>query len=95
MLSEVAMEIDAEKDHHHNEERNENIKALGKIRYGALPLPLIMDGKVQDSNLDLIQKNRFWLKNQIQDKGIKDFKDVFLCSIDHRGEIYVNAKKKT
>lgn len=94
MSSEVAMELDAGKDHR-NEERVQHIKALEKIRYGALPLPLIMDGKVQDSNLELIQKNRFWLKNQIQDKGIKDFKDVFLCSIDHRGEIYVNAKKKT
>ncbi|MCM3129964.1 MULTISPECIES: DUF421 domain-containing protein [unclassified Paenibacillus] len=66
---------------------------LTNIRYEALPLPLIMDGKVQDANLDMIQKNRFWLKNQIQEHGIKDFKDVFLCSIDHKGQIYVNAKK--
>ncbi|WP_211747585.1 DUF421 domain-containing protein [Paenibacillus sp. Marseille-Q4541] len=77
-----------------NEESNEHIKALQNMRYEALPLPLIMDGKVQDSNLDLIQKNRFWLKNQIQEKGVKDFKDVFLCSIDHKGQIYVNVKKK-
>ena len=75
------------------EELDQNSINLTNIRYEALPLPLIMDGKVQDANLDMIQKNRFWLKNQIQEHGIKDFKDVFLCSIDHKGEIYVNAKK--
>lgn len=77
-----------------SDESKEHIKAMQNIRYGALPLPLIMDGKVQDSNLELIEKNRFWLKNQIQEKGVKDFKDVFLCSIDHKGELYVNVKKK-
>lgn len=88
-------ESDMNKDNMNTEESNEHIKALQNIRYGALPLPLIMDGKVQDSNLELIEKNRFWLKNQIQEKGVRDFKDVFLCSIDHKGQLYVNVKKKT
>ncbi|KAF4321952.1 hypothetical protein G195_004855 [Phytophthora kernoviae 00238/432] len=60
--------------------------------YEGLPLPLIMDGKVQDQNLELIEKTRFWLKNQIQQKGILEFKDVFICSIDHNGKIYVSSK---
>ena len=88
-------ESDMNKDNMNTEESNEYIKALQNIRYGALPLPLIMDGKVQDSNLELIEKNRFWLKNQIQEKGVRDFKDVFLCSLDHKGQLYVNVKKKT
>lgn len=87
-------ESDSKEDITNKDESNEHIKALQNIRYGALPLPLIMDGKVQDSNLELIEKNRFWLKNQIQEKGVKDFKDVFLCSIDHKGQLYVNVKKK-
>ncbi|MCM3785570.1 DUF421 domain-containing protein [Neobacillus mesonae] len=65
---------------------------LTNIRYEALPLPLIMDGKVQDANLEMIEKNRFWLKNQIQEHGVKDFKDVFFCSVDHAGKIYVNTQ---
>ncbi|WFA85337.1 DUF421 domain-containing protein [Paenibacillus amylolyticus] len=68
-----------------------NIK-FPNIKYEGLPLPLIMDGKVQDQNLDIIQKTRFWLKNQIQQNGILDFKDVFICSIDHNGKIYVSPK---
>ncbi|KKO52271.1 DUF421 domain-containing protein [Paenibacillus sp. DMB20] len=61
-----------------------------KITYEGLPVPLILDGKVQDDNLSLIDKTRFWLKNEIQKHGAKDFKDVFLCSIDHKGKIYVD-----
>ncbi|WP_339305461.1 DUF421 domain-containing protein [Paenibacillus sp. FSL L8-0435] len=68
------------------------IDGFPNIKYEGLPLPLIMDGKVQDQNLELIQKTRFWLKNQIQHNGILDFKDVFICSIDHNGKIYVSPK---
>lgn len=60
-----------------------------KIRYEGLPIPLIMDGKVQDGNLEMIGKNRFWLRTQIRQKGVSDFRDVFLCSVDHKGELYI------
>ncbi|ASA23707.1 DUF421 domain-containing protein [Paenibacillus donghaensis] len=61
-----------------------------KIRYEGLPIPLIMDGKVQDDNLEMIGKTRFWLRTQIRQKGVSDFRDVFLCSIDHKGKVYVD-----
>ncbi|MBP1966016.1 DUF421 domain-containing protein [Paenibacillus aceris] len=65
----------------------------GMIRYEGLPLPLIMDGKVQDDNLEKIGKTRFWLKNQLQVKGARDFKEVFYCSIDHRGRMFLDRKR--
>lgn len=65
----------------------------GTIRYEGLPLPLIMDGKVQDDNLEKIGKTRFWLKNQLQFKGARDFKEVFYCSIDHRGRMFLDRKR--
>lgn len=65
-----------------------------KITYEGLPIPLILDGKVQDKNLELIEKTRFWLKNEIQHYGAKDFKDIFLCSIDHKGRIYIDRKDR-
>ncbi|KQX49060.1 DUF421 domain-containing protein [Paenibacillus sp. Root444D2] len=70
---------------------NDGIK--GMIRYEGLPLPLIMDGKVQDDNLNKIGKTRFWLKNQLQAKGARDFKEVFYCSIDHRGRMFLDRKR--
>ncbi|MEK4437745.1 MULTISPECIES: DUF421 domain-containing protein [Paenibacillus] len=72
--------------------RQDKIDGFQNIKYEGLPLPLIMDGKVQDQNLELIQKTRFWLKNQIQQKGVLDFKEVFICSIDHNGKVFVSLK---
>lgn len=63
-----------------------------QYKFTSLPLPLIMDGKVQEQNLQSINKTRFWLKNQIQLRNIHDFKQVFLCSIDHKGKIFVDGK---
>lgn len=62
--------------------------------YEGLPLPLIMDGKVQEHNLEKLGKTRFWLKNQLQEKGVMDFKNVFFCSIDDKGRLYLNMKRK-
>lgn len=61
------------------------------FRYEMLPIPLIMDGKVQDQNLEKLEKTRFWLKNIIQEKGAAQFKDVLLCTIDHKGRIYIDV----
>jgi len=61
-------------------------------KFETLPIPLIMDGKVQHDNLRKIEKDRFWLKNELQQRGINDVKDVFLCTVDHKGEIYVNKR---
>jgi uncharacterized membrane protein YcaP (DUF421 family) len=68
----------------------------GKVHfhYEGLPMPLIMDGKVQEQYLEKIGKTRFWLKNQLQEKGVADFKEVFFCSIDHNGKLYLNMKRK-
>lgn len=66
-------------------------KELEKFKYEGLPIPLIMDGKVQDANLEKLNKTRFWLKNQIQLQGHNDFKDIFLCTLDHNGKLYVSA----
>lgn len=69
------------------------LKGFPNIKYEGLPVPLIMDGKVQDENLEMIEKTRFWLKNQIQQKGIMDFKDVFICSIDHNGKLFISPRE--
>lgn len=64
------------------------------IRYAEIPLSLIMDGKLQQSNLKKIGKTTGWLKKQIQSKGAKEFKDVFYCSLDHEGNLYVSLKNE-
>ncbi|WP_246021312.1 DUF421 domain-containing protein [Paenibacillus lentus] len=76
-----------------NSPQDSNASVISKIRYEEIPLSLIMDGKVQDLNLEQIGKTRFWLKNQIQARGVKDFKEIFFCSVDHQGKLYINLKQ--
>lgn len=63
-----------------------------KIRYGILPVALVMDGKVQDDGLEQIGKNRFWLMSELRERGIRSFDQVFYCSVDHKGQLYVDRK---
>jgi len=76
-----------------DQQNSENIIPSG-FRYETLPIPLIMDGKVMDSNLEKLKKTRFWLKNVIQEKGASQFKEVLLCTIDHKNRIYIDIDKK-
>lgn len=66
----------------------------GRFRFEMVPIPLIMDGKVQDENLAKMDKTRFWLKNVLQEQGVHDFKEVFLCTIDHKGKLFIDTDKK-
>ncbi|SFJ09757.1 Uncharacterized membrane protein YcaP, DUF421 family [Paenibacillus sp. UNC496MF] len=63
-------------------------------RFENLPVPLIMDGKIQKHNLEMLEKDRFWLNNQLRQRGIVDAKQVFLCTIDHRGKLFVDLKHR-
>ncbi|MFE5320120.1 DUF421 domain-containing protein [Paenibacillus sp. NPDC056579] len=76
-----------------NEAKKPAAKQQATIRYEGLPLPLIMDGKVQDDSLGKLGKTRFWLKNELQLKGVHDFKEVFFCTIDHRGKWFIDRKR--
>lgn len=82
---------DKDKSGQNTEENSKTFKfPTNKIRYEGLPIPLIMDGKVQDHNLEMIGKTRFWLRTQIRQRGVSDFRDIFLCSIDHKGKLYID-----
>ncbi len=63
-----------------------------QIRYELLPMALILDGQVQDDNLEKIGKTRFWLKSELSNYEVDNFKQVFFCTIDHKGKLYVDRK---
>ncbi|QJC52864.1 DUF421 domain-containing protein [Paenibacillus albicereus] len=70
------------------------LKLPVSYRFETLPIPLIMDGKVLDKSLEKLEKNRFWLKQQLRKFNVSDYKQVFFCSVDHKGELFVDIKKK-
>ncbi|WP_274650020.1 DUF421 domain-containing protein [Paenibacillus humicola] len=63
-------------------------------RFESLPIPLIMDGKLVGDNLNRLGKDRFWLNNQLKQRGVTDLKQVYLCTIDHKGKLYVDSRNK-
>ena len=54
------------------------------------PLPIIIDGNIQDDNLPLIKKNKNWVKNILNKKKISQ-KDVFYAFYKN-DEIYIIKK---
>lgn len=78
----------------HEDSRSDQdaLDLFSKFRYEALPIPLIMDGEVQQENLRLLGQTTFWLRRKLQGLGVKELKDVFLCTVDHKGKLYVDRK---
>jgi uncharacterized membrane protein YcaP (DUF421 family) len=76
----------------HGADNPDQTDLFSKFRYEALPIPLIMDGEIQRENLSLLGQSDFWLRRTLQNYGIKELKDVFLCTIDHKGQLYVDRK---
>lgn len=55
---------------------------------GGLPTILINDGKVIEGNLKELGYDLKWLRNQLYNKGITNFEDVYAALIDTTGELY-------
>lgn len=58
----------------------------------SMPFPLILDGKVQDDNLEKIDKTPLWLRQELRKLGFKDIKEISYCVIDGNGTFYIDIK---
>ncbi|WP_028561829.1 DUF421 domain-containing protein [Paenibacillus pinihumi] len=63
-------------------------------RFEDLPVPLVMDGEVQEENLLKLGRNRFWLKKELKKHDVSDTKSVLLCTIDHKGRLFIDVKER-
>lgn len=60
---------------------------------GHLPMPLIIDGKVQDKGLAEIGKTRAWLKNEVKKRGCRSFKDIFFAAYEADGTLFIDKQR--
>lgn len=63
---------------------------------GGITIPLILDGEVQESNLQRIEKNKFWLLQELKKLGYTQVKEISFCSYQD-GKFFVDmidAKKR-
>ncbi|PAK42867.1 DUF421 domain-containing protein [Peribacillus simplex] len=60
-----------------------------------VPFPLIVDGEIQEKNLEKIEKNHVWLLNQLKEHGETKVKEISICGyIDGQFYIDKNETKK-
>ncbi|MCQ6266406.1 DUF421 domain-containing protein [Fictibacillus sp. WQ 8-8] len=59
-----------------------------------LPLvfPVILDGKIQEDHLKKLDKTSLWLRQELRKMGIKDTKNISICTINNNDSLYVDKK---
>ncbi len=60
-----------------------------KKKKGSMTLPLILDGAIQESNLEKINKTNLWLRQQLRDRGYNEIHKISLCSFEN-GQFYID-----
>ncbi|WP_432408218.1 DUF421 domain-containing protein [Wukongibacter sp. M2B1] len=65
-----------------------------KTEYEGLPIGVIIDGRVQKKNLELIGKDEEWLKKKLDEEGLKDIKDViYAYATDQKEDITFDVRR--
>ncbi|MEG9296948.1 DUF421 domain-containing protein [Mangrovibacillus sp. Mu-81] len=60
---------------------------------GSLTLPLVLDGQVQSSHLEMMGKTSFWLRKELRERGYKEISEISFCSY-HNGQFYIDTIDK-
>ena len=63
-------------------------------KYEGLPVPLILDGKIQYDNLKEINLDEDWLISELAKFNITDVKKVFLASLDTEGKLLYQVREE-
>lgn len=66
---------------------------LTKVNDQELPYTVISDGKVLNTNLELLGKTEAWLQQWLKSQGCR-VADVFLMTVDRKGGIYLSKKEE-
>ncbi|KUO72867.1 MAG: hypothetical protein APF81_26690 [Desulfosporosinus sp. BRH_c37] len=62
--------------------------------YEGLPLPIIMDGKLNSKNLQQSEKDLKWLRRELKKQTIDKVEDVLIASLDSSGTLFTQAKQR-
>ncbi|WP_407306807.1 DUF421 domain-containing protein [Desulfosporosinus sp. SB140] len=66
-----------------------------KTQYEGLPLTLVMDGVLNQKNLQQGNKDLNWFMNELNKRNINRVEDVFLASLDTSNTLFVQAKSRS
>lgn len=57
-----------------------------------LPITLVLDGKINYSNLKLINKDEKWLMSKFSENNISDSKKIFIAILDSKNKFFYQMK---
>lgn len=60
---------------------------------GEITIPLIIDGNIQEKNLNRIGKNLYWLKEELRKEGFQNTELISFCSYEG-GKLFIDLKDK-
>ncbi|SJZ53815.1 YetF domain-containing protein [Selenihalanaerobacter shriftii] len=63
-----------------------------ETEYEGIPSILINDGKINHTNLEKVELNEDWLKDELKKERINHIKNVLLMTLDTNGQIYISTK---
>ncbi|APH04259.1 DUF421 domain-containing protein [Bacillus weihaiensis] len=66
-------------------------KQKNKKKQPELQVPLVVDGMIQEGNLETINKTNLWLRQQLRKLGYKEIKDISLCTFG-KGVFFIDVK---
>lgn len=58
-----------------------------------LPVALIMDGKISEDSLRMIDKNYAWLEEKLKENNISSPQKIFIAILDSKGKFYFQYKE--
>ncbi|TMW74141.1 DUF421 domain-containing protein [Alteribacter natronophilus] len=59
-----------------------------------LPLPLVMNGKVQEEHLQKMNRTPLWLRQQLRKLGYRDIRKISCCMMTGENQFYIDEKKE-
>lgn len=60
-----------------------------KKKKGNMTIPLILDGVIQEPNLEKIDKTNLWLRQQLRKRGYTEIQNISFCSFEN-GQFYID-----
>ena len=60
--------------------------------FNRLPIPLILDGKLLNSNLEHANKDTDWLLKSLKNHGINSISETLICILDEYENLFIQKK---
>ncbi|MBO8173369.1 MAG: DUF421 domain-containing protein [Bacillaceae bacterium] len=54
------------------------------VEYQGLPLSVVVEGKIQEKNLELIHKDKTWLMERLAELGVEDLEQILYASVNDK-----------